>query len=111
MNESQTVSVADLRQALRPNPRVVEDGGVKIVILQRGWVAVGRFSQRGTQCKLSGGATIRRWGTTNGLGQLATEGPTSSTVLDRCPDIEYHELTAICTMACEESVWLRHLRR
>ena len=45
-------------------------GTIRIVILQRGWVAVGYFSQEGSQCKLERAAMIRNWGTSKGLGHL-----------------------------------------
>ena len=83
---------------------------VKIVILQRGWVVVGRWSQEGTTCKLEDASVIRRWGTTKGLGEIAKNGPTSSTVLDNTPVITYHELTAVATIDCEESEWSKKLR-
>lgn len=83
---------------------------VKIVILQRGWVAVGRFSQKGSECTLEDAAIIRRWGTTKGLGEIAKNGPTSSTTLDVTPRITYHELTAVATIDCEESAWASKLQ-
>lgn len=55
---------------------------IKIVILQRGWCAIGRFERNGSDCTLKKSHIIRRWGTTKGLGQLATEGKTDDTVLD-----------------------------
>lgn len=83
---------------------------VKIVILQRGWVVVGRWAQRGSACKLDDAAIIRRWGTTKGLGEIAKNGPTSDTVLDTTPRITYHELTAVATIDCEESAWASKLQ-
>ena len=83
---------------------------VKIVVLQRGWVAVGRFSQKGNECHLDEASIIRRWGTTKGLGEIAKNGPTSSTMLDSTPRITYHELTAVVTIDCEESEWSKKLR-
>lgn len=83
---------------------------VKIVILQRGWVVVGRFSKEGSECKLEDASVIRRWGTTKGLGEIAKNGPTSSTTLDNTPTITYHELTAVATINCEESQWTAKLR-
>ena len=84
-------------------------GETRIVILQRGWVAVGRFTQDGSNCKLSNAAVIRLWGTTNGLGEIAVNGPTAKTVLDKCPDIRFHELTVIATIDCVEAVWTNKL--
>lgn len=73
-----------------------------IVILQRGWVVVGDFTQDGSQCTVRNGSVVRRWGTTKGLGQLAMEGPTSNTVLDPMPETSFHELTIVAKLKCSE---------
>jgi hypothetical protein len=78
---------------------------VKIVILQRGFVFVGRMSQDGPNCKLSNASCVRIWGTTRGLGEIAKGGPTSKTVLDKCPDVRFHELTIVATIDCVEEKW------
>lgn len=78
---------------------------VKIAVLQRGWVLVGKFSRDGDDCLLTDAAVIRRWGTTDGLGQLAREGKRPSTVLDPCPDVRFHVLTAVLLLDCEDEAW------
>ena len=77
----------------------------KIVILQRGWVMVGHYTQDGQNCQLTNASTIRQWGTTRGLGQLAAEGPTSKTVLDPCGTVRCHELTIVATIDCDATKW------
>lgn len=78
---------------------------VRIVILQRGWVMVGRFERNGSECKLHDASVIRSWGTTKGLGELAT-GPTSSTKLDKCNGlVEFDYLTVVATISCEGKSW------
>jgi hypothetical protein len=84
-------------------------GNIKIVILQRGWVKVGRFYQDGASCRLENCATIRNWGATKGLGEIAQNGPTTKTVLDPEPTCRFHELTAICTVDCVEEKWATRL--
>lgn len=71
---------------------------MKIVVLQRGWVVVGDVSRVGTHIRIENCAVIRRWGTTKGLGELAMSGPTSETILDRCPPVNCHELTVVMEM-------------
>lgn len=83
---------------------------VKIVVLQRGWVVVGCFFQSGSKCKVENGYVIRRWGTTEGLGQLATKGPQSETKLELTPTMRFHELTMIQTIDCEDSKWKEHCK-
>lgn len=85
-------------------------GEIKIVVLQRGWVLVGRFSKEGTQCKLSGASVIRNWGTTKGLGELAENGPLSSTKLDKCNGlVEFDILTVVLTLSVSESKWTQNV--
>jgi hypothetical protein len=82
---------------------------VKIVILQRGWVAVGRYKQDGDECTLTDASVVRIWGTKKGLGEIAEGGPTSDTKLDKCPTLRFHRLTVIATMDCVEGKWSKHL--
>lgn len=77
---------------------------IKIVILQRGWVFVGRFKKTDQDCVLENANCIRSWGTTRGLGELVS-GPTSNTKLDPAGTVRFHELTIIATIDCEESGW------
>lgn len=71
----------------------------KIVIGQRGWVFVGEHSMEGDDHVLTNASVIRRWGTSKGLGQLAAEGPTSTTVLDPLPSaVRVHKLAAVATI-------------
>ena len=78
---------------------------IKIVVLQRGWVVIGRFERKGNDCKLYNAYIIRSWGTENGLGELA-KGKTSKTVLDKCYGIvSFDYLTTILLIDCEEEAW------
>lgn len=81
------------------------DSWIQIVILQRGWVMVGRFSQKGENCILDDAQVVRVWGTTRGLGEIASGGPTSLTKLDPVGHVEFHVMTVIARIACEESKW------
>lgn len=81
-------------------------GDVRIVILQRGWVMVGRLERGDQVCKLHQAAVVRIWGTTKGLPEIANGGPTAKTVLDKCDGVvEFHPLTIIATIACREDKW------
>ena len=80
-------------------------GDIKIVILQRGWVYIGRFERNGNDCKLHNSYNIRTWGTTKGLPELV-HGPTSSTKLDKCEGIvEFDWLTVIHTITVNAEKW------
>jgi hypothetical protein len=78
---------------------------IRIVILQRGWVAVGRYHRRGGYVRLTDAAVVRRWGTTKGLGELAARGPMPDTILDFCPPLEFHVLTEVFSMECCQERW------
>lgn len=91
-------------------PVTQPSGPVKIMILQRGWVMVGRLEKNGSECKLHNASNIRIWGTTKGLGEIAMDGPTSSTKLDPCGGIvEFDYLTVIASISCNESKWKKYL--
>lgn len=82
--------------------------GVRIVVLQRGWVAVGYFHQKGEHCWLTKAATIRIWGTSGkaGLSYLAESGVTKDTILDKTPfPIRFHELTIVHMYDCKDTIW------
>lgn len=89
---------------------IKEPSEIKILILQRGWVVVGRISREGSQVVFSGGYVIRRWGTTAGIGQLANEGPLESTVLDSLSRGTVHELAIVAEIDCEASKWQQHIK-
>ena len=78
---------------------------MKIAILNRGWVAIGMFSRDGDMCKLEGSSVIRDWGTTKGLGQLASEGKQDGTKLDYMGIIEFNILTTVAILDVDESKW------
>jgi hypothetical protein len=82
------------------------DGTIKIVILQRGWCMVGKFERNGSECKLHNAFVIRTWGTTKGLGEIAENGPTDSTKLDKTNGlVEFDYLTVVATISCNEDNW------
>ena len=81
------------------------NGEIKIVILQRGWIYVGKFERNGNDCKLHKASCIRTWGTTKGLQELVN-GVTSKTVLDKCEGIvEFDWLTVVHTISVNSEKW------
>lgn len=80
-------------------------GDIKIVVLQRGWVYVGRFERTGNDCKLHNAYCIRVWGTTKGLQELVN-GVTSNTKLDKCEGVvEFDWLTVVHTITVNKDKW------
>ena len=81
------------------------DGDIKIVVLQRGWVYIGRFERVGNDCTLHNASCIRVWGTTKGLAELVN-GPTNSTKLDKCQGkVEFDWLTVVHTITVDKNSW------
>lgn len=105
--EANEVSINGKQYVLKDSVSEKEiNSDIKIVVLQRGWIVVGRFERQGTQCKLHNASVIRTWGTTNGLGEIAEGGPTSSTKLDRCKGVvEFDYMTVVLTIDCEVKKW------
>lgn len=87
-----------------------EPSDIKILVLQRGWVVVGRIGRDGQNVIVTGGGVVRRWGTSRGLGELAALGPLENTVIDPAGKIVAHELGIVCAFDCEVSPWQQHIR-
>ena len=81
------------------------NSNIKIVVLQRGCVFIGRWKQEGDMCSLDNAYTIRTWGTSKGLGELALEGKKTGTKLDKAGHVEFHQLTTVAVINCSEELW------
>lgn len=78
---------------------------VRIVVGQRGWIHIGYYSKNGSTVILRSAQCVRRWGTTAGLGQLASDGPSSRTILDKVGTVEMHELAVVHSIICNGDKW------
>lgn len=77
-----------------------------IVVADRGHVWVGHVTERGPDwVKIEGARVIRRWGTTDGLNQLAAEGPRPNTRLDAPADLDVRAGAVIAIIPCEAAKW------
>jgi len=61
---------------------VLTSYGLAIVVVDRGFVYVGRVTVNGDMCEIVDCRNIRYWGTENGLAQLVNDGPTSKSKID-----------------------------
>lgn len=77
----------------------------RIVVLHRGWVVVGDYTISGEEVVIENGSVVRRWGTTEGLGEIAIKGPTADTVLDPIPELRVHRLGVVFTLQCTAKKW------
>ena len=76
----------------------------QIVILQRGWVAIGNYSVKNDECLLTDAAIIRTWGTTKGLGELVN-GPLRGTKLDSAGTVKAPMRALISLIDVEQAKW------
>ncbi len=66
---------------------------------------VGRWNQDGDNVTLTDAKVIRIWGTTEGLGELAINGPTSKTITDPAGTIRLHQLGVVATLDTKVTTW------
>lgn len=71
----------------------------KIVVLDRGFVFVGKVADDGDNIRVTNCRNVRRWGTTKGLGELRN-GPTEDTVLDEVGEIIAPKRAVIYQIVC-----------
>ena len=86
-----------------------QNGTTKIAILQRGWICVGTFFECGDERRLDNASVIRTWGTTKGIGELATGGPIAGkTVLDPCGIVRWVKGVEVALIDCVEDKWRKN---
>ena len=78
---------------------------MKICVLEHGWVMVGQLEKDGDEYLLINANVVRRWGTKEGLGELASKGPLPDTKLEKTPLVRFHKNKLIFTISCDESKW------
>lgn len=77
----------------------------RIVVAQRGWVVVGEYEKTDDEVVLTGASVLRRWGTSEGLGELAAKGPQANTVLDPAGTVRVPALAVVLTFDCNAETW------
>ena len=84
-------------------------GDIRIVVLQRGWVVIGKYCEQDNEVSLFPSAVIRVWGTTKGLPELVN-GPTSQTKLDKSDgEIRFNIGSEILSIIVDASRWQKHI--
>jgi hypothetical protein len=81
---------------------------VRIVVLQRGWIVVGRWAQDGDEVVVRDASVVRFWGTTRGLGELF-DGPTKTTKLDPAGTVRANAAAVVLTIDVDAEAWAEHL--
>ena len=80
------------------------DGEIKIAVLDRGFVYIGRVSYEGDFLILKAAKNIRVWGTSRGLGELVN-GPLSGTKLDNVGTVRAPLRALISLIDVEQKKW------
>lgn len=91
-------------QKAAPEHKEPVDIGPRIVVIDRGWVLIGKVTQHHDHVVINTAKCIQRWGTTQGLGQLVT-GPTGDTIAHPMGDVEVPNRAVIFTMQVDASPW------
>jgi hypothetical protein len=124
MNDIDTMTIGDAKEAVSRGKQIEAalgikatataephsggtDHGLQIVILDRGFVFVGDVSTDGDWVTISNAKNVRRWGTSQGLGELAARGPQPETKLDIGGTIKAPHRALIGMIACEVASWKR----
>lgn len=79
-------------------------GDIKIVVLDRGFVYVGRVEVGADFVTITHAKNIRTWGTTKGLGELVS-GPLSGTKLDTVGTVKAPLRALISLIDVEQKAW------
>ena len=101
MSEPNTIKINEV-EYVRANPST--DGDIKIAVLDRGFVYVGRVCFDGDFLILKNASNIRKWGTAKGLGELVN-GPLASTKLDSVGTIRVPVHALIHLIDVEQCKW------
>lgn len=103
MSEPSSIRINEV-EYVRADAQKKTDGDIKIAVLDRGFVYVGRVSTEGDFLILKNAKNIRVWGTTRGLGELVG-GPLSGTKLDTVGTVRVPSRALISLIDVEQSKW------
>lgn len=79
------------------------DLGPCIVIADRGWMFAGRCTElaKTRDVRITDGFNIERWGTTEGIGELQTSGPTDKTRLRKVGTVTVRSASVVSVLPIE----------
>ena len=103
MSEPNTLRINDV-DYVRADSINEEEGDIKIVVLDRGFVYVGHVSFDGDFVVVHDARNIRCWGTTKGLGELVT-GPLQKTIIDAVGVVKAPLRALISIIDVDQSKW------
>ena len=79
--------------------------GYGIVVADRGFIYTGNINHDGDWCVVTNAQNIRRWGTSQGLGELAANGPQAETKLDAYGTVRIPASSVVSIIDSEEHLW------
>lgn len=103
MSKPETMMIDDVKY-VRADAVPDVKGDVKIVVLDRGFVYVGRVEHNEDWLTVRNAKNIRAWGTTKGLGELVT-GPLKDTKLDAVGTVRAPMRAVIAVIDAQEGAW------
>ena len=101
---SHVAVLAELIPSDHPRHQEGVDLGWRIVVIDRGWVVVGKVTDHESNLIVHHCRCLRTWGTTRGLGELIS-GPTSETKHDWMGIVDVPMRAVIFTMPVAEDAW------
>jgi len=82
---------------------------LQIVVADRGWVYIGYVEKTDDGIHIAEAKSIRRWGTSSGLGQLALSGPQDATKLDEYGSVHVPDRAIVSLIDVHAtSAWAAH---
>lgn len=78
---------------------------IKIVVVDRGWIFIGNVFKGSCSTLIKNAYVIRRWGTSEGLGELCLKGKLENTILEKCLDVEIPLKSIIAYFDCDQDKW------
>lgn len=82
-----------------------EAHGLALVVADRGFVWVGEAVTTEEFVEIKQARCVRRWGTSEGLNELALKGPLPNTKLDAAADLKVSRKALIAIIPCEAEKW------
>ncbi|MET4780848.1 hypothetical protein [Glaciihabitans sp. UYNi722] len=89
---------------VRADQVTIDASETQIVVGQRGWIFVGAVHEDGDDLVITDARNIRIWGTTKGLGELAS-GPTDKTKSDLYGTVRIPKLTVVARINVTAGAW------
>jgi len=107
MSEPVTIKINEV-EYVRKDSISASNTEIKIVVLDRGFVYVGKPSESEDALLIEKARNIRQWGTTRGLAELIN-GPTGKTVLDALMTVRVPMRAVLQLIDVNQESWKKHI--